>query len=159
VRLGIQPSNLHPTTTHDFIYPFLKNQDILSILQITTISSTNSISIFNQTIQTFPPESKPTNLPPTHATMNNNNNNNDTGATGAVKGVTSLLGNTVGGLTNTVGGVVGALGRGLGETVNGATGGIAKPVGDGVANLSTGVEQGAAGIAKGVKDAGQWKSS
>lgn len=37
---------------------------------------------------------------------------NKTGATGAVTGVTSTLGNGVGGLLGTAGGVLGATGRG-----------------------------------------------
>lgn len=79
------------------------------------------------------------------------------GTTGAVKFVTSTVGNTVGGLGRTVGGVVGAGGRGLGQTITGATGSAGKPVGEAIESLANGVEGGARNVSKGVEDAGKWK--
>ncbi|KAH6681045.1 hypothetical protein F5X68DRAFT_234164 [Plectosphaerella plurivora] len=83
----------------------------------------------------------------------------DNGATGAVKFVTSALGNTVGGVSRTVGNVTGAATRGIGDTISGATGSAGRPVGDGLGNIGTGVENAANSAGKGVEDAGQWRRS
>ncbi|KAH7374938.1 hypothetical protein B0T11DRAFT_269413 [Plectosphaerella cucumerina] len=97
---------------------------------------------------------------PTTATMNNQfSKQEDNGATGAVKFVTSALGNTVGGVSRTVGNVTGAATRGVGDTITGATGSAGRPIGDGLGNIGTGVENAANSAGKGVEDAGQWKRS
>jgi len=80
--------------------------------------------------------------------------------TGAVKPVTSILGNTVSGLTDTIGGTVGVATRGLGETVNSAVpGGMGKPVGVAVSNLGSGVERGVKEVGRGVKGTGELRRS
>ena len=81
----------------------------------------------------------------------------DSGATAAVKFVTSTVGNTVGGVVNTVGGVAGAAGRGIGETIEGATGRAGRSVGVATADGATSLENGTHKVARGIKDVGQGK--